>query len=328
MVEPVDTVVAVLEGRIHRQRGLEFRVRWAGSDGSDDEWFPAEAVEKDYPQLLMEFEDRTGWYPDENGEYPTNSSVGDDHSSYHSQSTLNQPMYSWKSESKPPPKMTKKELKESLKSLSKYVAGRNFTKNYADIAIEYRKQVKYIARSDDERNVVGAHPSSPPTCSMCKIGRCNSVFFPCQHACVCDDCIVKHEIGVLDKSNRNARTWNACPICVEEIIHIVPLQDNAQEQYFHWLHKSKPPIDYVDKKQFLFVGNEMLKINGVPNSLVDEHVVPKIKIGDWLSEEDMPLEEREKWRRRAVAERKRRIEESSTSSRKMENKQDLCCRIS
>jgi hypothetical protein len=64
------------------------------------------------------------------------------------------------------------------------------------------------------------------------------------------------------------------------------------------------------------------------NSLVDEHVAPKIKIGDWLSEEDMPLEEREKWRRRAVAERKRRIEESSTSSRKMENKQDLCCRIS
>jgi len=49
----MDQVVAILEGRIHNQRGPEYRVRWSGSDGSDDEWFPSVAVEKDYPDLLL-----------------------------------------------------------------------------------------------------------------------------------------------------------------------------------------------------------------------------------------------------------------------------------
>ena len=66
-----DCVVAVLEGRVHRQRGPEYRVRWAGSDGSDDEWFSAQAVNQDYPDLLFEFENRTGWHPDDKGIFPS-----------------------------------------------------------------------------------------------------------------------------------------------------------------------------------------------------------------------------------------------------------------
>jgi len=179
-----DRVVAVLEGRIHNQRGIEYRVRWQGSDGSDDEWFPFSAVEKDYPELLLKFEDRTGWYPDENGNHPSQHSTTNDintnddgdtttntsnyttttdndttttTNTYHNHQSVsnikNQPIYSWKSTSTPPPKMTKKELKDSVKVLSKYATEQKLTKNYADIALEYRKQVKYIARSDDEGKI-------------------------------------------------------------------------------------------------------------------------------------------------------------------------------
>ena len=53
-----DSVECVLRRRDHPQRGLEYLVRWRGSDGSDDEWFPALSVENDYSDLLDEFEAR------------------------------------------------------------------------------------------------------------------------------------------------------------------------------------------------------------------------------------------------------------------------------
>jgi|TARA_B110000091_G_scaffold156355_1_gene166579 hypothetical protein len=311
-----DRVVAVLEGRIHRQRGLEYRVRWQGSDGSDDEWFPGPAVEKDYPDLLLEFEDRTEWYPDANGQFPNagtstedaEDSTGPNHhttSSDQQPNQINQPLYSWKSGSKPPPKMSKEELKASLKQLSKYTATRTFTKDYANIAIDYRKQVKYIARRDDEVNVVGAHPSSPPKCSMCKVQRCQQVFFPCQHACVCNQCMVQHDIGVLDRSNPHARTWSACPVCVQEIKKIVPLHDGSELDYFNWLHEVKPSTGWLDTHQFANAGQTLEK----GSVLLKEHAKPKIKIGDWLSENDFPMDDREKRRRSHIEERKRKQQE-------------------
>ena len=62
-----DTVERVLQRRNHPQRGLEYLVRWHGSDGSDDEWFPALAVENDYSDLLDVFDGlpRAGIFPEE-----------------------------------------------------------------------------------------------------------------------------------------------------------------------------------------------------------------------------------------------------------------------
>ena len=340
----MDKVQALLEGRVHRQRGPEYRVRWVGSDGADDEWFPASAVEDNYPQLLLEFENRTGWFPDEDGNYPPPQEQHTTHSNHsnHNNTQNNHattstvssttspthvhsaPMYSWKSSSKPPPKMTKQELKTSLKELSKYTADRTFTKNYADIAIDYRKQVKYIARKDNAPNVVGAHPSSPPTCSMCNVGKCRQVFFPCQHACVCDNCIQQHEIGVLNASDPTARTWNACPLCVEKIVRVVPLHDQSEENYFKWLHEAKPPVAYVDQQKF---AKMCITLNQNFVS-IDAHVQPKIQIGDWQSEDDWLSEgnEQDVRRKERVEERRREMEERG----RMESSQGdgSCCCLS
>ena len=105
---------------MHRQRGPEYRVRWAGSDGSDDEWFSAQAVNQDYPDLLFEFENRTGWHPDDKGIFPSAESsfsfiaatatATAPELCEPSSTKKSLPQYSWKSTSQPPPKMTKKEL--------------------------------------------------------------------------------------------------------------------------------------------------------------------------------------------------------------------------
>jgi hypothetical protein len=293
-----DCVVAVLEGRVHRQRGPEYRVRWAGSDGSDDEWFSAQAVNQDYPDLLFEFENRTGWHPDDKGVFPSTESsfsfvaatatATAPELCEPSSTKKSPPQYSWKSTSQPPPKMTKKELKKSLKVLSKYAAEQDLTKNYADIAVEYRKQVQYIARKGTEENVVGAHSSDPPLCSMCKVEVCRKVFYPCQHVCVCDECIHRHEIGVLDRHDQFARTWNACPLCVQEIKKIVPLHDNSENEYVEWLHEVKPPIPFVDRQQFARVA-AMLEKGLIPKNL--EHAISPISSDEGTC---MPMNEKEK----------------------------------
>ena len=246
-----DRVIAVLESRDHPQRGLEYRVRWAGSDGSDDEWFPAIAVQSDYPELLHEFEAGGGNVPLEgSGGISASRTVP---------ATRGTPKYSWKSHSAPPPRMTKKELKRSLKILSKYAKEKELTKNYADAAADYRKQVQYIARPDSAADVVGAHPSNPPTCCMCSQGLCKVVFFPCSHACVCDNCIRRHNIGPTNADRPELAAWNACPLCVAEIKRAVPLHDGAEDEYMAWLHEVKPPIPFLDRKRFRDVTRVLLQ---------------------------------------------------------------------
>ena len=98
----------VLQRRNHPQRGLEYLVRWHGSDGSDDEWFPALAVENDYSDLLDVFEaacHEAGISPEEG--LPSSNGVMDEGPA----SGPGEPQYRWKSKSLPPPKMTKKESK-------------------------------------------------------------------------------------------------------------------------------------------------------------------------------------------------------------------------
>ena len=276
-----DSVERVLRRRQHPQRGLEYLVRWRGSDGSDDEWFPAISVENDYPELLDAFDaecEATGVLPDDgipvmSSQQPTagriDCGVTNNDNAYRgdSVSQLGEPQYNWQSTSLPPPRMSKKEFKHAHKILSKYAIEKGLTKNYADVAVDYRKQVKYIARTDADSSVVGAHPSDPPTCCMCKKGRVELVFYPCQHACVCNKCVARHKIGVVSPLSNldqtrilqghdlpEKSTWNACPLCVSEIKRVVRLTNTSEQDYQKWVYDVKPPLDFMDRKRFATVG--------------------------------------------------------------------------
>ena len=160
---------------------------------------------------------------------------------------------------------------------------------------------------------------------MCKQGKSTKVFFPCQHACVCDACIRQHDIGVLDRRDPRARTWNACPVCVEEIKRVVPLHNASHAEYVGWLHEVKPPIPFVDRK--LFAGMGQCLLNGEDVSNVN-NTAPIISIGDWLSEEDLPMNEREKRERNRIEHRKREREERERNGEDGEERNGGCCVVS
>lgn len=62
------------------------------------------------------------------------------------------------------------------------------TKNYKELARDFR-MLKPFTRLPD-----GTYP--PHTrCVFCEIGTPKTVFFPCQHKCVCDICIKLHDIS-------------------------------------------------------------------------------------------------------------------------------------
>lgn len=74
---------------------------------------------------------------------------------------------------------------------------RRMTKNYKDLARDFR-MLKPFTRLPDS--------TYPPDtqCVFCEIGSPMTVFFPCQHKCVCDVCIKLHDI-TSDRSK--ATSW-------------------------------------------------------------------------------------------------------------------------
>ena len=201
--------------------------------------------------------------------------------------------------------MTKKEFKRAYKTLSKYAVEKGLTKNYAEVATDYRKHVKYIFRTDLEENVVGAHPSDPPKCCMCKKGPVESVFYPCQHACVCNKCIERHKIGTLARVKETQKhkkehyfpgeslmeksTWSACPLCISEIKRVVRLTNNAEQDYEDWVYDVKPPMPWFDTRRFATVG-KMLKHGDNALVIRDQHINGSVGSANLPIGESTPFE--------------------------------------
>ena len=91
----------------------------------------------------------------------------------------------------------KKYVKDKLKKLSRYAKERGMVKDYGDIASTYMTHVKYLSRPEDF-DQYNNKVKKAKRCLMCKSRPCKQVFFPCRHACVCDECIVEHNIGTKD----------------------------------------------------------------------------------------------------------------------------------
>lgn len=75
-------------------------------------------------------------------------------------------------------------------------------------------------------------------CALCKTGIAKTVFFPCTHKCVCDECIEKNKIGKPGLEG----SWNMCPICCDEIKIALPSTGDEVERYWKWVREVKPFI--------------------------------------------------------------------------------------
>ena len=113
-------------------------------------------------------------------------------------------------------------------------------KDYAAMAREHLQQRQYRAGTGG-----GAAVGAEVICVMCRTQRCFDVIFPCEHMCVCRDCMRRNCIG--EPTTEGA--WAFCPLCCGEIKRIL-VQDGAEvEKYWAWVEEVKPklPKDFALK---------------------------------------------------------------------------------
>ena len=160
-------------------------------------------------------------------------------------------------------------VEEKLKKLSKYAKERGMVKDYGDIAFTYITHVKYLSRPEDVHQY-NNKVKKAKRCLMCKSRPCKSVFFPCRHACVCNECILEHNIGTKDTQEQSA--WRACPLCMDEIKKILPKDGQEETKYWEWVYDVKPPIPSAKSfvKQFKKVGN-ILNDHNRRNEIITHH---------------------------------------------------------
>eukprot|EP00944_MAST-04C_sp_MAST-4C-sp1_P001470 g1470.t1 len=165
--------------------------------------------------------------------------------------------------------VSKTKVKDKLKKLSKYAKNRGMVKDYGDIASTYMTHVKYLARPEDF-DELNNKVRKAKRCLMCKSRPCKMVFFPCRHACVCNECMKEHNIGT--KDTREQTAWRACPLCMEEIKIVLPRDGHEETKYWEWVHDVKPPIPSAKSfvKQFRKVG-DILEDNNKRQKILDQH---------------------------------------------------------
>mmetsp|Transcript_19057 Transcript_19057/g.27985 ORF Transcript_19057/g.27985 Transcript_19057/m.27985 type:complete len:624 (-) Transcript_19057:351-2222(-) len=84
----------------------------------------------------------------------------------------------------------------------------------------------------------------------CNIRRIAKVFFPCEHQCVCDECVESHCFGNRNddaKSSLSSSSVRCCPLCGEEIKLILDFDavgggKAVREKYWSWVNEVKPFI--------------------------------------------------------------------------------------
>ena len=82
-----------------------------------------------------------------------------------------------------------------------------------------------------------------PTCVLCHKNLCLHVLFPCEHRCVCIDCINKESICSLGEGGNNPNAHVNCPLCLSIIKLILPFENGLErEKYWKWVEEVKPEL--------------------------------------------------------------------------------------
>lgn len=105
------------------------------------------------------------------------------------------------------------------------------SQDYTHLAEMYRVQREY------------ADPKANMYCVLCKKRPCSDVFFPCQHRCLCPECIVTsqvvehHHMALVPHGHCN------CPLCGSVIKKIIPSAGGAEvDAYWNWVCEVNPHL--------------------------------------------------------------------------------------
>lgn len=124
------------------------------------------------------------------------------------------------------------------KDKSELVGGRN--QDYLGLAREYRFHRKF------------SDPRSNPPCVLCHSRTSQDVFFPCEHRCVCRECIRNENFCDERELQSKKDGYSLCPVCANGIKIIIPF-DHGREvaKYWAWVEEVVPPLPAGFKRKFL-----------------------------------------------------------------------------
>ncbi|GMF54217.1 unnamed protein product [Phytophthora fragariaefolia] len=148
-----------------------------------------------------------------------------------------------------PPLIGKSLRQRSQSAVIQKQSGAELTKNYLELVRDFR-QLRPFTRLPD-----GKYPADT-LCVYCVNARPTSVFFPCQHMCVCNSCISLNNIST-DYSS--AGDWCACPVCMADIRLILPHSGKEEQKYWKWVLEIKPSLPANFKQEFKEAGRRMNK---------------------------------------------------------------------
>ena len=111
---------------------------------------------------------------------------------------------------------------------------------------EERTQQDYIGLS---KLYVIQRPYSDHTsdvkCVLCRVNmNPRQVFYPCQHRCVCDDCITSQQVCAMADMAQFPSGFCNCPLCGQIIKRILPAEEGGKDEdrYWEWVLEVKPPL--------------------------------------------------------------------------------------
>ncbi|GMF65102.1 unnamed protein product [Phytophthora lilii] len=152
-----------------------------------------------------------------------------------------------------PPLIGKSLRQRSQSAVVQKQNGVELTKNYLELVRDFRQLRPFMRRPD------GKYPADT-LCVYCVSARPTSVFFPCQHMCVCNDCIGLNHIST-DYST--SADWCACPVCMADIRLILPHLGKEEEKYWKWVLEIKPSLPSGFRQEFRETGRRLSK-NAAP----------------------------------------------------------------
>ena len=124
------------------------------------------------------------------------------------------------------------------------------SKDYVSLRCDYERTLPYRCVRGQYGDIE-VLPSSAP-CVLCREQVCDSVIFPCQHACLCAQCVVKCNVGPPGRQPSAADApWSSCPVCAEDIKKVTALTTSDVVAYWNWAYDVRQKLPHMFARRFI-----------------------------------------------------------------------------
>lgn len=96
-----------------------------------------------------------------------------------------------------------------------------------------------------------SNPHFQALCLLCRKNHAQDVFFPCEHHCVCRECITRENICEEKMLRKTPNGYINCSLCASVIKLILPLEGGKEvDKYWNWVYEEKVDLPKGFMKNF------------------------------------------------------------------------------